>query len=102
MKLIDTHCHPQMANYDADRQAMIERSLEAGIGLIAVGTTLADSLEGIRLAERYPTQPVYAAVGVHPHDAKLFDDAAEGLRDLDSALFVHLRRGMPHQDTEFH
>lgn len=68
MRLIDTHCHPQMADYDGERMEMIGRSLQAGIGLIAVGTTIADSLAGVRLAEDYPDQPVFAAVGIHPTD----------------------------------
>lgn len=71
MKLIDTHCHPQLAEYDADRREVIQRSLDADIGLIAVGTTLVDSVMGVRLAELYPNQPVYAAVGVHPTDEDL-------------------------------
>lgn len=60
-----------MAEYDADRHEVIARSLNAGIGLIAVGTTLVDSLAGVKLAERYPDQAVWAAVGVHPTDADL-------------------------------
>ena len=68
MRLIDTHCHPQMADYDGERSEMIRRSLNAGVGLIAIGTNLADSLAGIRLAEEYPNDPVYAAVGIHPTD----------------------------------
>lgn len=68
LRLIDTHCHPQLSDYDGDRDNVIQRSLDSGIGLIVVGTTLTDSLAGIRLAEDYPDQPVYAAVGVHPTD----------------------------------
>lgn len=71
MKLIDTHCHPQMADYADDRNEVIQRSLDADIGLITVGTTLVDSVEGVQLAEQYPDQPVYAAVGVHPTDEDL-------------------------------
>lgn len=67
-RLIDTHCHPQMGDYDGERNDMIRRSLDAGVGLIAIGTNLADSLAGIRLAEEYPNDPVYAAVGIHPTD----------------------------------
>lgn len=68
LRLIDTHCHPQMEAYDGDRAEVIQRSLDSNIGLIAVGTTLADSLAGIRLAEEYADDPVYAAVGIHPTD----------------------------------
>lgn len=83
MKLIDTHCHPQMGDYDTDRDAMIGRALDTDTGLIAIGTNLVDSLAGVRLAEKYPQQPVYAAVGVHPTD-----DDAEAFRpgDLEALL----------------
>lgn len=68
MRLIDTHCHPQLAQYSADRTEVVQRCLDRSIGLVAVGTTVADSLEAVRLAERYSGQPVWAAVGIHPTD----------------------------------
>lgn len=70
-RLIDTHCHPQFDAFDDDRDVVIERALHHGIGLVAIGTTLADSLAGVKLAERYPDQPVWAAVGIHPTDEHL-------------------------------
>lgn len=82
MRLIDTHCHPQMADYDTDREAMIRRALDAGIGLIAIGTTLDDSLAGVRLAEQYPEEPVYAAIGVHPTDGDVGDTNPSSLRAM--------------------
>ncbi len=71
LRLIDTHSHPQMGDYDADREAVLQRSFDQGIGLIAVGTTLIDSLAGVKLADRYPDQPIWAAVGIHPTDEDL-------------------------------
>lgn len=73
-----------MADYDGEREAMMRRSLDAGIGMIAIGTTLADSLAGIRLAEEYEQQPVYAAVGIHPTDEDL-----EDVRITDLEVLVH-------------
>lgn len=68
MRLIDVHAHLQMGEYDEDRKDVITRTLKEGIGMIVVGTTLVDSLAAIRLAQEYPEDPVYAAVGVHPTD----------------------------------
>lgn len=82
MRLIDTHCHPQMADYDGDRAEMLERAMTADIGMIAIGTTLVDSLAGIRLAETYEDQPVYTAVGVHPTDDVLDDFRSSDLEAL--------------------
>ena len=39
--------------------------------MVAIGTTIADSIAGVRLAEQYPNDPIYAAVGVHPTDSDL-------------------------------
>jgi TatD DNase family protein len=70
VKLIDSHCHLDNPQFDPDREAVIERALEAGVEhMIAIGTGSGppDLEAGIRLADRYPA--FYATVGVHPHDA---------------------------------
>jgi TatD DNase family protein len=70
MSLIDSHCHLDHEHFDADREAVIERALAAGVEhMVAIGTGNGppDLEAGIRLADRYPA--FYATVGVHPHDA---------------------------------
>jgi TatD DNase family protein len=70
MHLIDTHCHLDDSDFDADREAVIERARAAGIAhMVAIGTGGGppDLCAGIRLAERY--ECMTATVGVHPHDA---------------------------------
>ncbi len=67
--IIDTHCHLDFPEFDADREETISRAREAGvIAIINIGTTLERSRDSVRLAEHYPE--VYATVGVHPHDAE--------------------------------
>jgi TatD DNase family protein len=80
--LIDTHCHLDLRQFDADRDAVIARAGEAGVGLIVNPAIDLDSCHRVlALAEHYPN--VYAAVGVHPNDCAGFDDAAAArLRDL--------------------
>jgi TatD DNase family protein len=52
--------------FDADRDAVIERALRAGVEtIVCVGTTVESSRAAIRLAERYPA--LFAAVGIHPN-----------------------------------
>lgn len=82
MKLIDTHAHLDFPQFDGDREEAIERALLAGVGIIInVGIDLASSRRAIALAEQYPQ--VYAAVGIHPHDAKMLsDEVLEELREL--------------------
>ncbi|HEX3083631.1 MAG TPA: TatD family hydrolase [Pyrinomonadaceae bacterium] len=79
MTLIDSHCHIDGAEYDSDREETIARAIDAGVTtMLNVGT--GDPHSGaferaVELAEKH--ESIYAAVGVHPHDAKLFDDDAE-------------------------
>lgn len=73
---IDTHSHIQMREFESDRAAVLTRAEAAGIGLmLAVGYHLEASRLAVEAAQRYPH--VYASVGIHPHDAKQFDDAAD-------------------------
>lgn len=66
---MDSHCHLQDLAFDADREAVIGRAVEAGIVRILVpGYDLASSRAAIALAEAHPGL-VDAAVGVHPHFA---------------------------------
>ncbi len=80
--LIDTHTHLDFPQFDADREAVIQRAQAAGVGLmINVGADLESSRAAVALAEKY--ECIYAAVGVHPHEAKKLDGAALAeLRDL--------------------
>ena len=77
--LIDSHCHVDGERFDVDRDEVVERAKEAGVDyMLNVGTGdphSEDFRRAVAVAEKY--ENVYAAVGVHPHDAKLYDDAAE-------------------------
>ena len=70
MSLIDSHCHLDSSEFDADRDEVIQRALDAGVErMVAIGTGNGppDLEAGIRLAEKYPS--FYATAGIHPHDA---------------------------------
>ncbi|HVG35527.1 MAG TPA: TatD family hydrolase, partial [Pyrinomonadaceae bacterium] len=82
---VDSHAHIDGEEYDADRAEVVERARAAGVrAILNVGT--GDPHSGtferaVRVAEQF--ESVYAAVGVHPHDAKLFDaEARERLGKL--------------------
>jgi TatD DNase family protein len=76
---VDSHCHIDGPEYDADRDDVIARAREAGVAtMLNVGTGDPDSgafERAVALAEKH--SEIYCAIGVHPHDAKLFDAAAE-------------------------
>jgi TatD DNase family protein len=73
---IDSHCHVTADAFAADRAAVIERAAAAGVErMIAIGAGygVARNADAVALAAAEPR--VYAAVGVHPHDAAELDDA---------------------------
>ena len=74
---VDSHAHLDGKQFDSDREQVIARAREAGVqAIVAIGN--GDGPEhvdcGIRLAEKYDF--IYATLGVHPHEARLADDAA--------------------------
>jgi len=84
MALIDSHCHLADARLRDDADGIIARARLAGVTTIisvgAIGAIETDRLT-VELAER--NRDVYAAVGVHPHDAAACSDARlTELRDL--------------------
>ncbi len=66
--LIDSHAHVQFPAYDGDRDAVVRRAIDAGIGIINVGTTRGTSEDAVRLAKEYQ-RGVWATVGMHPSHA---------------------------------
>ncbi len=70
--MIDSHCHLDFPQFDEDRDKVLSRAVDAGVtALVNPGTDLESSRRAVALAERYDN--VYAAVGVHPHDASTLD-----------------------------
>lgn len=80
--LVDTHAHLDFHQFDADRPAVLERARSAGVvAIVNVGTDLDSSRRAVELAAEQ--EMIYAAVGVHPHDARKLDGAVLAeLRDL--------------------
>lgn len=79
MILIDSHCHIDGEQFDDDRDDVVQRARDAGVAaMLNIGTGdphSDDFRRAVAVADKY--ENVYASVGVHPHDAKLYDDAAE-------------------------
>ena len=67
--LIDTHGHIQLDTYDNNRDEIVRRALDAGVEyIVCPGIDPESNEKAIRIAEEY--ENVFAAVGVHPHDAE--------------------------------
>lgn len=97
MKLVDTHCHIHSANFELsgdesvrvqwlragkpDPDEMIRAAAEAGVSqLICVGTTVEDSRSAVEFVQDRPN--CYAAVGIHPHEAKRYVNDQKALDEL--------------------
>ena len=80
--VIDSHSHLEVKGFDRDRDAVVERALQAGVeAIVTVGTNLKDCRKAIALARQYPS--VYAAIGIHPHDSKdIGVETYDALREL--------------------
>ena len=76
MRFFDTHCHLNDDAYREDLEEVIGRARQQGVEYILVpGYDLPSSVQAVELAREY--EGVYAAVGVHPHDAITYNPAVE-------------------------
>lgn len=67
--LIDSHCHLQDPKFKRDLDAVMANARDAGVtAMVTIGYDMASTRRGIEIAEA--SIDVYAAIGVHPHDAK--------------------------------
>ncbi len=82
--MIDSHCHLDFPHFDEDREEVLARAVDTGVtALVNPGTDLESSRRAVALTERY--NYVYAAVGVHPHDASTLNrETLSELRQLAS------------------
>jgi TatD DNase family protein len=74
---VDSHAHLDGERFDSDREVVIARAREAGLSaMVAIGNGDGPAQVdcGIRLAEKY--EFIWATLGIHPHEARLADDAA--------------------------
>ncbi|NLL67822.1 MAG: TatD family hydrolase [Clostridiaceae bacterium] len=71
--MIDSHAHYDDEKFDIDRDQVLQDCVSHGVThIVNAGSNIASSKKSIELAAKYPF--VYAAVGVHPHDASECDE----------------------------
>jgi TatD DNase family protein len=74
---VDSHAHLDGKQFATDREQVISRARDAGVrNIVAIGNGdgPANFDCGIHLAEKYDF--MYATIGIHPHEARLADQAA--------------------------
>jgi TatD DNase family protein len=66
--LIDTHCHLDFADFEAERDELVARAHQAGVTQMVTISTRVKKLPALlALTERYPS--VFCSVGTHPNNA---------------------------------
>jgi TatD DNase family protein len=87
--LVDSHCHLNDPKLGRDLDEVIQRARDAGVtAMVTVGYDTASSRRAVEIANSY--DDVYAAIGVHPHDARAVSprDIEQLSRLADSARVV--------------
>ncbi|MGB9029614.1 MAG: TatD family hydrolase [Acidobacteriaceae bacterium] len=81
--MIDSHAHLDSPRYDEDRDALLERAFAADVReilSIGIGEGPDTMQRALEIAREYDGRPgfprIWASAGVHPHEARLADDAA--------------------------
>ncbi len=71
----DTHAHYDDEAFEADREEVIASLGEKGVSLVVnASSDIRSSRMSVSFAEKYPF--IYAAVGIHPHDASSLTEAS--------------------------
>jgi TatD DNase family protein len=77
LNIVDTHTHICDPAFDADREDVLKKAADAGVGaIIALGENLADARKNIALADEHPM--IFPAAGLYPT-----------ILDLDQAEQMH-------------
>jgi len=81
--LVDSHAHLDSERYDADRDALLMRAWDAGVGTIlsvGIGDGPATMHRALEISREYAGRAgmprIVASAGIHPHEARLADEAA--------------------------
>ena len=93
--LIDSHAHLDSPRYADDREAMLKRAWDAGIGAvlaIGIGEGPAEMHRALEICREFNARPksgaglprLYASAGIYPHTTKQADKTA--LQKLDGLL----------------
>ena len=80
---VDSHAHLDSSDFQSDLNEVLERAAAVGVSRIltigCIGEKLSSVSRVIELVERH--EPLFAALGVHPHDARFFSlDRGEEIR----------------------
>lgn len=86
--LIDTHCHLDASEFDADRDRVVQRAVDAGVGCIVIPSVSRANFQAVRTLAHAVPGAAYA-LGIHPlyvaqaseDDLDALDVCLQALRD---------------------
>lgn len=71
--LVDSHCHLDFPDFEAERAAIVARAHAEGVGLMVTISTYVARIDRLKaITQAYET--VFASVGTHPHNAAIEPD----------------------------
>ena len=95
--LTDTHCHLDFNKFDEDRNAVIQRAIQAGVTRILIpALDLESSLSTVRLADSHAI--LFAAVGFNPTEIEKLDDSS--IENLRSIILTHPKPSPSRRGTQ--
>ncbi len=72
MKLIDSHAHLDLPEFDKDREEVIKRARKSGVEkIITIGIGIKENRKALEIARKHDF--IYCSLGIHPHNAKHLD-----------------------------
>ncbi|MCS6902780.1 MAG: TatD family hydrolase [Candidatus Bipolaricaulota bacterium] len=79
--LIDSHAHLDNSQFDADREHVVRRALDAHVTIISIATDIPSGWKTLEIARQYELR---CTTGIHPHHAEQFsgDETLQQLRRL--------------------
>lgn len=88
--IIDSHAHLDDEKFDTDRKELLNELKKEDYIVINVGCDLKSNINSVKLADE--NDFIYAAVGMHPHDSRLYDEEFEKilLKQLEEKKVVAL------------
>lgn len=74
--MIDSHAHLDDRKFNKDQEDLIGRFDEDGLEFVVnIGSDIETSRASVALAQKY--EKIYAAIGIHPHDADSYNEKIE-------------------------
>ena len=101
MKIIDSHVHLNLEQFDNDREEVFKRIEEKLDFVVNIGFDLESSEKSVEYANKYPF--IYAVIGFHPDEIEGYSDEAEKkLEELAKNQLKLKRTPLLLENSEYH